>query len=287
MESPAAERLARRTLLAGLGLTAAAGTVGCTAAQNQDGDPVSTPSASVGLPATFSYGSDPSQFGELTLPANNSSSTGIAVVIHGGFWKAQYNLDYGRALADDLARRGWIAWNVEYRRVGNGGGTPQTFDDITASLDHLHSLDLRGVQPDTATVVLIGHSAGGHLATWAGAHRDVAAVISQAGVVDLGAADRDGLGGGAVAALLGHRYGPDDARWDPIRQVPLKAAVWCVHAADDDLVPISQSEAYVAAARSAGGRAELVDVPGGHFGVIEPSSPAWARTVTILDALPR
>ena len=110
-------------------------------------------------------------------------------------------------------------------------------------------------------------------------------MISQAGVLDLVAADREGLGSGAVAALLGHPAGPADAEADPRQQLPLDVPVWCVHATDDDTVPISQSREYVAAATAAGARAELIEVAGDHFVVIDPGHDAWRRTVEILDGI--
>lgn len=224
------------------------------------------------------YGDHPSQYGELSLPAG--ARRGVAVVIHGGFWKRQYGLELGRPLAEDLVSRGWVAWNLEYRRVGDGGGIPATPEDVAAGLALLRELDL-----DLSTVVTVGHSAGGHLATWAASRGIVTAVVSQAGVLDLRSAHADHLGGGAVAAVVGRPLTGADDQWDPIRQVPLDVPVWCVHAADDDTVPISQSRDYVAAARSAGAEATLVEVPGGHYGVIDPASEAWRRTIRILDAL--
>lgn len=236
---------------------------------------------------TFSYGDDPSQFGELSLP--EGPPRGVVVVIHGGFWKAAYDLSLGRPLAASLVEQGWAAWNLEYRRVGpagsgGGGGAPQTFHDVAAGIDKLADLDL-----DLATVVTLGHSAGGHLATWAAGRENpvvpVTHVISQAGVLDLVAADELGLGGGAVQALLGHPAGPGDAAYDPIQQIPLDVPVWCVHGRADDIVPISQSEQYVERATAAGARAELATVEGDHFTVIDPGSDAWTRTLTILDRL--
>ena len=223
------------------------------------------------------YGDHPSQYGELSLP--EGAPRGVVVVIHGGFWKPAYDLGLGRPLAADLVSRGWAAWNLEYRRVRDGGGIPETCDDVAAGLDLLGDLDL-----DLSKVVTLGHSAGGHLATWAASRGGVTAVISQAGVLDLRSAHADGLGGGAVEALLGHAPSDADDRYDPIRQVPLDVPVWCVHAPDDDTVPISQSRDYVAAAQSAGGRATLVEVPGDHYTVIDPTSEAWATTLRILDA---
>ena len=86
------------------------------------------------------------------------------MVIHGGFWKAAYDLSLGRPLAADLVEQGWAALNIEYRRVGNGGGVPSTLDDVRAAIA---TLDGRGL--DLTRVVTLGHSAGGHLAAWAGA----------------------------------------------------------------------------------------------------------------------
>ena len=228
---------------------------------------------------TIRYGDGPSQLVELTVP--EGTPRGVVVVIHGGFWKAAYDLSLGRPLAADLVDNGWAALNIEYRRVGIGGGVPSTLDDVRAAIGTLGDTGL-----DLARVVTLGHSAGGHLATWAAHAVDaVTHVISQAGVLDLVAADRDGLGGGAVQALLGHRAGPGDAAVDPTQQLPLDVPVWCVHATDDDTVPISQSVDYVAAATAAGAQAELVEVAGDHFVVIDPTTDAWRQTLEILDGI--
>jgi acetyl esterase/lipase len=226
------------------------------------------------------YGDDPSQFAELTLP--DGTPRGVVVVIHGGFWKAAYGIAYARPLVPSLVEAGWAAWAIEYRRVGNGGGTPDTFDDVAAAVDALADQDL-----DLSTVIALGHSAGGHLATWAagreGPALPITAVVSQAGVLDLVSAAHAHLGSDAVQALLGHQPGPVDARWDPYQQIPLDVPVHCVHGRGDDIVPIDQSERYVAAARSAGATAELTSVDGDHFVLIDPSSDAWRQTLRILE----
>jgi acetyl esterase/lipase len=238
-------------------------------------------------PRRIEYGEDPSQFGELSLP--DGRARGVVVVIHGGFWRAAYGLDLGRPLARSLTGHGWAAWTIEYRRVGNGGGAPETLDDVAAAIDVLGDLSL-----PLDRVVTVGHSAGGHLATWAasrGRHPrwktrvKVTGVVSQAGVVDLRKAHDGHLGNGAVEAFLGHPPGPPDDPADPMQQLPLEVPVHCVHGVDDDVVPITQSRTYVAAARAAGARAELTEVPGDHFVVIDPDSDTWARTLEILDGL--
>ena len=78
---------------------------------------------------------------------------------------------------------------------------------------------------------------------------------------------------------------PTDPALDPVRQVPLDVPVWCVHGRDDAIVPISQSESYVEAATAAGATAELVEVDGDHFVVIDTESAAWTRTLEILEAI--
>jgi acetyl esterase/lipase len=269
----------RRTLLVLPGLGAVAATLaGCG-----DDDDMSDDAAPSGT-RTIRYGDDPSQLVELSLPSG--TPRGVVVVIHGGFWKAAYDLSLGRPLAADLVDRGWAALNIEYRRVGpassgGGGGVPATLDDVRAAVATLDDTGL-----DLTRVVTLGHSAGGHLAAWAGhAIGSVTHVISQAGVLDLVAADRDGLGGGAVQAFLGHPAGPGDAEVDPAQELPLGVPLWCVHGADDDIVPISQSLDYVAAATTAGAQATMVEVAGDHFVVIDPASQAWRRTVAILDGI--
>ena len=246
----------------------------------------------------FAYGDDPVQWGELHRP--EGPSRGVVVVVHGGFWRARYDASLGTPLAEDLAARGWTAWNLEYRRVGTGGtgetsgggGWPATCDDLAAGIDRLADLadvDLSG------PVVTLGHSAGGHLATWAaGRHRHerwhptrvrVTAVVAQAGVLDLRRAHEERLGSGAVADFLGQPPGPATDPADPQRQLPLDVPVWCVHGRADDVVPLSQSRSYVAAARAAGARAELLEVDGDHFTVIDPASEAWEQTVALLVSL--
>lgn len=235
----------------------------------------------------IAYGEGPSQFGELHRPG--ARARGVVVVVHGGYWSAGYGLELGTPLAADLAGRGWLAWNVEYRRVGagvgGGGGGVRSVDDVAAAVAAIadFSDDVTGLP-----VIGLGHSAGGHLITCVAGRPDnggLSAVVSQAGVLDLRAADRDGLGGGAIEAYLGHPPGPADRDLDPIQRVPLAIPVRCVHGTADRTVPLSQSRAYVAAALASGADAELVEVSGNHFDLIDPGTQSWAETVRVLDGL--
>ncbi len=239
------------------------------------------------VPERFTYGPDPSQYAELYRPAAGVPVRGTCVVIHGGFWKALYGIEYAQPLATDLAERGWIAWAPEYRRVGNGGGVPATLDDLDASFTRLVETGV-----DTSALIVLGHSAGGHLALWSAARGRFArwrgggrirAVFNQAGVADLEQAYADGLGGGAVDAFAGAPSATYDEA-DPTRHLPLEVPVWCFHARDDDAVPFSQSVDYVARARAAGGEATLVEVRGGHFGVVDVAAPAWQAQLQVLES---
>ena len=238
------------------------------------------------------YGTDCAQFGELSRP--KSTSRGTVVIIHGGFWRSRYGLALGRPLAADLVARGYTVWNVEYRRVGNGGGWPNTFADVAAAIDLLGELDV-----DTADAVAVGHSAGGHLAVWAAGRAGIPdgavgslprvplrAAVSQAGVLDLATAARTGVGGQAVIDLLGGTPQQVPARYavaDPVQAIPLDVPVLCVHARADDNVPYAMSVEYVSAATNAGAIASLITAPGDHFTLIDPTTPDWALVV---DALP-
>lgn len=234
------------------------------------------------------YGDDPSQLLELTRPDGTDRSP-VVVLVHGGFWSSQYDLGLMRPLVPSLVAEGWAVAVIEYRRVEPGGiGWPATFEDASAAVEALAGV--AGLDLDA--VVAVGHSAGGHLATWlASRHRvppgapgaspgvRVRGAVSQAGVVDLRAAAAEGLGGAAAQALLGGE--PDQvpdryAVGSPIELVPVGVPIELVHGRSDRLVPITQSRAYAAAASQAGDPVRLTEVPGDHFAMIEPTTPAWA-----------
>ena len=152
--------------------------VGLVAACSGDTSGVATETEGpdVASPVRITYGEQPQQFADLYLPADEATPP-VVVLIHGGFWRAQYGLDLMVPLAEDLADAGYAVWNIEYRRVGQpGGGWPGTLDDVAAAVDELtavtatHPLDLD-------RVAIVGHSAGGHLALWAAGRPAIAPAI--------------------------------------------------------------------------------------------------------------
>jgi acetyl esterase/lipase len=230
------------------------------------------------------YGRMRSQYGELFRPGTGGPPP-VAVVLHGGFWKAQYGRKLMRGLCADLARRGWAAWNLEYRRLGPccGGGWPATFDDVSAGVDHLARLE--GL--DLSRVVAIGHSAGGHLAAWAATREApgvaVTGVVAQAGVVDLELAWELRLSRGVVRRLLGGTPEQRPERYalaSPAARLPLGVPILLTHGGRDDIVPPRMSRDFERRAREAGDRCELALIEEeDHFGHLEPANPLWKAVV--------
>jgi acetyl esterase/lipase len=231
------------------------------------------------------YGDHPDQVANLHLPAVEEGPWPVVVLVHGGFWRNRWDRTTTTPLARKLAARGLLAWNVEYRRVGqDGGGWPGTFLDVAAAVDHLAGVP----EADVERVVAVGHSAGGHLALWLAARPRLPAgapgagprvrargAVSLAGVCDLERGAEDGLGGGAVAELLGGAPGERPDRYaaaSPAALLPLGVPQVLVHGGRDTIVPPGQSRDYARAATAAGDRVELIELPeADHFVVISGS----------------
>jgi acetyl esterase/lipase len=227
-------------------------------------------------PLPVTYGTEPDQAGDLWLPSTPPPHP-VVVLVHGGFWYGQWRRDLMDKLALDLAGRGRAAWNIEYRRIGTGGGWPVTGEDVARAIDHLGSL-ASAHQLDLSRVNLVGHSAGGQLALWAAARQDAGVratlVVGLAPLTDLAAARAQGLGLKAVDALFAG--GPTIPDASPIERLPLGVPQLLLHAADDKLVPVEQSRTYAAAARQAGDPIDYRETPtGGHFTFLSPQSELW------------
>ncbi|HEV7899054.1 MAG TPA: alpha/beta hydrolase [Planosporangium sp.] len=257
---------------------------------------------------TVRYGSHPEQVADVRLPSHGPTGP-LVIFIHGGFWMAGYDRGHTAPLAVDLAACGYPVATIEFRRVGqDGGGWPGTFTDVADAVARVpeliaEALTSRGRSvPDLSRPILAGHSAGGHLALWSAgqaaatgrsgtgaAAAPVRGVLALAPVADFALAHRLGLGGGAVAALLGG--GPDEvperyAAADPMRLLPSRVRTVVVHGTEDDRVPIEVSRSYVAAARASGDDASLVELPGTeHFAVIDPQSAVWSHVLGAFRAL--
>ncbi|MEO3745997.1 alpha/beta hydrolase [Plantactinospora sp. B5E13] len=238
------------------------------------------------------YGDHPDHVADLRIPAAGPTRP-LVVVIHGGFWRAEYDRRHTGPLAADLADRGWPVAQLEYRRTGQpGGGWPGTLDDVLAGVSALPEL-ARAALPAGRVApgppILLGHSAGGHLAIWYAlrAPDGVRGVLALAPVVDLAEAYRLDLDGGAVAALLGG--GPDEvpdryAAADPARSAAPTVPTVIVHGRQDRQVPVELSVGY-ATSRTPTAELRLIELPDcEHFAVIDPLSPAWTAVIAALHS---
>lgn len=230
----------------------------------------------------IAYGEDPFQFGYLRVPKSKGPHP-VVIVLHGGFWRAAFDLEHSGHMCAALTRAGLATWSLEYRRIGNpGGGWPGTCEDILLGARQVQRFagqyDL-----DASRMVAIGHSAGGHLALWLAAQKKprLRGVVSLAGVADLRRAYELKLSNTVVRDFMAGAS-PEEApeeyrKASPIELLPLGIPVRLIHGDADDIVPIELSQRYEAAAHKAGDLStKLVPLPGAnHFPAITPQSKEW------------
>jgi len=275
-----------------------AGSASCLA------DPVEL-SAFVALPRPeptlqVSYGAAPSQAIDLFLPSGSGPHP-VAILIHGGCWSATTaGREQVRHLGAELTQRGIAVWSIGYRRANEpGGGYPGTFQDVSVAIDRLrveapaHGLDL-------SRTVVVGHSAGGHLALWASARSALPtmsplhapspfvprAVMSLAGIGDLEQFARFvpvHCGPGILERLAPAERFPEVS---PAILPPPDAPVVIVSGVLDRLVPPYVAHDYARAQRGKpGGAVRLVNIPeAGHFDLVTPGTPAWEEVRRLIEA---
>ena len=251
---------------------------------------------------TIAYGPAPQQVAELRLPKGCPPHP-VVLVIHGGCWQVPWAFDQVRALAAALTAEDFATWSLEYRRIGDpGGGWPGTLEDVARGADHLREV-AKAHPLDLDRVVVLGHSAGGHLALWLAArHRlpkdsplrgepplPVRGVVTLAGITDLRAGAAGRVCGEAIPQLLGGR--PEAwafrlGQASPIELVPLGLPQRLLVGAWDAVVPVEQARAYAAAATAAGDAVEVRVLEGaGHFEPVDPGSSAYPAVRDAVRAL--
>jgi len=191
----------------------------------------------------------------------------LFVLLHGGFWTQEWENDSMESLAVDLAERGHSSWNVEYRRIGNGGGWPGSFDDVLTAVDfapHLRS--------DASEITLLGHSAGAHMALWAASRTStpISQVIALSPATDLKAIAESGQFGSAENQTLLDAGAPREPDPGSVKTV-------VVHGLSDTHIPHEQSSQYTARRGY-----DLISPDTGHFQLLDPAQPYWAELVDSL-----
>lgn len=239
----------------------------------------------------LSYGKHSEQFGELYLPKENGPHPTI-ILIHGGCWQAQYSLSTLAQLSKALTKLGYAVWNVEFRRLGNGGGFPTTFEDIALSADFLNTMAEKYTL-DLSSLTAMGHSAGGHLALWlAGRHHlprnsalfsdsaiTIQRVISLAGIPDLVAGVEQNICRGACQDLVGglpNEVPEQYQQASPHYLLPLNIPHWHLVGALDPLVPASYIEPFIQKAKLQDNNVNFKVIPNiGHFEMVMPDTTSW------------
>ena len=275
--------LSRRRVLGLLGV-AGVGAAGLVELRRGAGSPGPPPKVAAGTTRLVeTYGSGPRQLGEWWVPPQRTGLLPTVVLVHGGFWRGSYDLHLEDALAADLAGRGFLVWNIDYRPSEDPW--PATLSDA-AAYDFAFTGHY-GARVDRARVAVVGHSAGGQLALWLASrdrlpvgapgrrdHVRPALAVPQAPVAALAQASAEQLGAGAVDALLGGSPSAVPDRYaaaDPAALVPSGVRTVLLHGAGDAIVPLSQSEEYL---RVGGPQVSLEKVPGDHFVHLDPASAA-------------
>lgn len=288
-------------LLAGLGVTGAAPAPGAFKPMTW-AEFLARPQAQAQPQAKIAYGPGPQQFGELWLP-DGPGPHPLVVMIHGGCWtKSVAKLSIMNAAAEDLRKRGAAVWNIEYRGVDEpGGGYPGTYQDVAAALDRVGGF-ADEAQLNLDKVVVVGHSAGGHLALWAAARRKIAsgplasrrslpveAVVDIAGIPDLATDLETACGAEPVEKMAGPaRLGGRYADTSPAHMLPLHTRQVVAVGREDTTVPPAVSEAYVRRAKNAGDRVDFRILPdAAHAEEIAPGTPGWDRIAPIIMELAR
>jgi 3-dehydroquinate dehydratase type II len=210
--------------------------------------------------ATVRYGPHPEQVGDL-----RRGEGGLVVLVHGGFWRQEWERDTMETLAVHLVGKGYHTWNIEYRRLGAGGGWPGSAHDVLTALDFTPQLDLGVDRP----ISVVGHSAGGHLAMWAVSRTRwvVGRLVALAPVVDLPRHAASGLFGADEAQALLDSGGP--SRVDP-GVVPTTL----LHGTGDVLVPVDHSRTLEGI-----DGVELLTADTGHFELLDPAT-GWSQDLT-------
>lgn len=217
---------------------------------------------------------------DLYLPANKPDNA-LVIYVHGGGWThGRKEAEYEKIKV--FIEHGYAVANVEYRLAGQAPA-PAALEDVRCAIRYLleHSADFN---LNTKKYVLMGGSAGGHLALLAG--------------LNPGHAGECSLKGFRPAAIIS-KYGPTDLlSWKPAMDPGSASSAWLaarrldtafvksmsptnfagnlripvlfVHGDQDKTVPIAQSQMLYDKMKDRGAPVEMYVVRGGRHGNFGP-----------------
>lgn len=248
---------------------------------------------------TEDEGDTTQNWADFYLPSKSTAldSVPLVVLIHGGAWSVPLGANIFEPLAHDLAQRGMAVYNIEYRRVGSGGGWPTTFRDVAHALDAVVDVDKLYPQITTDDELVVGHSAGAQLAVWGGTRNKLdddevgshprfrpTRVVSLAGPLDMIYAVSHG--DDRIVKAIGGTPREHPARYasvDPIQNLSRDVPVVAIHGDADKVVPVQCSARYVAAAKKNGGTAQFISLPGvSHSAIVSSNAPTYPRILDII-----
>lgn len=212
---------------------------------------------------TIRYGPHQDNVGDLRRGGGD-----LVVLAHGGLWRQEFERDTTESLAVDLTRRGFDTWNLEYRRIGAGGGWPAVGHDVLTALDSIPRLDV-----DARRVFLVGHSAGAYSLIWAAQRSRVPVTlhIAMGPMIDIGATVDNGERGAAEAQTLIDSGAPTRLTTGGVPTV-------LVHGDADQIVPVERTVALASEQGLEHHRSGC-----DHFSLLDPTKPEWAWVVERLS----
>ncbi|HET7709771.1 MAG TPA: alpha/beta hydrolase [Sphingomicrobium sp.] len=225
----------------------------------------------------YFYGVDPKQNLDLVVPAGATKAP-ILVFIHGGGWAIGDKRHSAAPKAAHFTANGWAFASLNYRLVPKAT-VEQQAADIAAGLAWLRrNAAAKGLDGDR--IILMGHSAGAHLAALVGtdpAYLAAAGVPMSAidGIILLDGAGYDiaqqmSRPGNPVSGMYDAAFGRDPARQralSPSRHAAApNAPNWLVLPVARRADSTAQSHSLAAALNRAGASATVVPVPGESHG---------------------